>query len=167
MVESGVVSSGSVVSTGTSVAVRGAADVAGFDVEIGIQPAGARRMHTTAVPVIHRHRPWFARISIRAYGSSSTPRPQSSDRNAPMATAINIPQLGMSMERGTLVEWFVADGDTCNEGQVIYLLETDKVENDIESPVSGVIHLSGVEGEDTTSARRSQRSISATAPPGQ
>jgi len=65
-----------------------------------------------------------------------------------MATAINIPQLGMSMERGTLVEWFVADGDTVNEGQVIYLLETDKVENEIESPVSGVIHLSGVEGEE-------------------
>ena len=68
--------------------------------------------------------------------------------NSPaMSTPISIPKLGFSMTEGTLVEWMVADGDTVSAGQVIYRLETDKVENDIESPASGVIHLSGAEGE--------------------
>jgi len=64
-----------------------------------------------------------------------------------MSTPLNIPRLGFSMTEGTLVEWMVADGDTVQPGQVIYRLETDKVENDIEAPVAGVVHVSGVEGE--------------------
>lgn len=51
------------------------------------------------------------------------------------------------MTEGTLIEWLVADGDTISAGQVIYRLETDKVENDVEAMVGGVIHLSGEEGE--------------------
>ena len=34
-----------------------------------------------------------------------------------------------------------------NAGDVIYRIETDKVENDVESPADGVIHITGVEGE--------------------
>ena len=64
-----------------------------------------------------------------------------------MATSINIPKLGVSMTEGTLVEWLVGDGDTVAAGQVLYRLETDKVENDVEAMVGGVIHLSGSEGE--------------------
>ena len=51
------------------------------------------------------------------------------------------------MTEGTLIEWLVADGDTISPGQVIYRLETDKVENDVEAMVGGVIHLTGEEGE--------------------
>ena len=64
-----------------------------------------------------------------------------------MAIPLNIPKLGVSMSEGTLVEWLVQDGEQVAEGQVIYRLETDKVENDVESPASGVIHITGVEGE--------------------
>ena len=64
-----------------------------------------------------------------------------------MPTPINIPKLGVSMTEGTLVEWMVADGQTVAAGDVLYRIETDKVENDIECPVDGVIHLSGEEGE--------------------
>jgi pyruvate/2-oxoglutarate dehydrogenase complex dihydrolipoamide acyltransferase (E2) component len=64
-----------------------------------------------------------------------------------MSTPISIPKLGFSMTEGTLVEWLVADGDSVAEGQIIYRLETDKVENDIESPAAGVIHITGEEGE--------------------
>ncbi len=64
-----------------------------------------------------------------------------------MSTPISIPKLGVSMAEGTLVEWLVNDGDTVEPGQVLYRLETDKVENDIESPVAGVVHLSGEAGE--------------------
>ena len=64
-----------------------------------------------------------------------------------MSTSINIPKLGVSMTEGTLIEWLVADGDTISAGQGIYRLETDKVENDVEAMVGGVIHLTGEEGE--------------------
>jgi pyruvate/2-oxoglutarate dehydrogenase complex dihydrolipoamide acyltransferase (E2) component len=64
-----------------------------------------------------------------------------------MATPINIPKLGVSMTEGTLVEWLVADGATVAPGDPLYRIETDKVENDIEAPVAGVVHLTGEEGE--------------------
>jgi pyruvate/2-oxoglutarate dehydrogenase complex dihydrolipoamide acyltransferase (E2) component len=60
---------------------------------------------------------------------------------------INIPKLGVSMSEGTLVEWLVQDGEQVTEGQVLYRIETDKVENDVESPASGVIRITGEEGE--------------------
>ena len=64
-----------------------------------------------------------------------------------MGVPINIPKLGVSMSEGTLVEWLVQDGDNVSEGQVLYRIETDKVENDVESPVAGVVRITGVEGE--------------------
>ena len=64
-----------------------------------------------------------------------------------MGVPINIPKLGVSMSEGTLVEWLVQDGEQVTEGQVLYRIETDKVENDVESPVAGVVLISGVEGE--------------------
>lgn len=64
-----------------------------------------------------------------------------------MTTPINIPKLGVSMTEGTLVEWMVSDGEQVQAGDVIYRIETDKVENDIEAPVAGVIRVVGVEGE--------------------
>jgi pyruvate/2-oxoglutarate dehydrogenase complex dihydrolipoamide acyltransferase (E2) component len=60
---------------------------------------------------------------------------------------INIPKLGVSMSEGTLVEWLVQDGEQVTEGQVLYRIETDKVENDVESPVAGIVRITGVEGE--------------------
>ncbi len=64
-----------------------------------------------------------------------------------MGVPINIPKLGVSMSEGTLVEWLVQDGDSVTEGQVLYRIETDKVENDVESPVAGIVRITGVEGE--------------------
>jgi pyruvate/2-oxoglutarate dehydrogenase complex dihydrolipoamide acyltransferase (E2) component len=64
-----------------------------------------------------------------------------------MATVISIPKLGVSMEEGTLVAWLVPDGATVAAGDAIYRIETDKVESDVEAPVAGVLHHTGVEGE--------------------
>ena len=54
---------------------------------------------------------------------------------------VAIPQLGVSMTEGTIAEWLVADGAVVAEGQVLYLLETDKTETEIPSPAAGTIQL--------------------------
>ena len=51
------------------------------------------------------------------------------------------------MSEGTLVEWLVADGDIVQPGDILYRIETDKVENEIEAPVAGVVRIIGEEGE--------------------
>jgi pyruvate/2-oxoglutarate dehydrogenase complex dihydrolipoamide acyltransferase (E2) component len=64
-----------------------------------------------------------------------------------MSVPINIPKLGVSMTEGTLIEWLVADGAVVSEGDPIYLIETDKVENEVGATASGTIRLSGEAGE--------------------
>ena len=64
-----------------------------------------------------------------------------------MASRLKIPKLGMSMNEATIVEWLVADGDSVQVGQPLYLLETDKTENEVPSPVAGVITLIGAVDE--------------------
>jgi pyruvate/2-oxoglutarate dehydrogenase complex dihydrolipoamide acyltransferase (E2) component len=51
------------------------------------------------------------------------------------------------MTEGTLVEWLVRDGQSVQAGDVLYRIETDKVENDIEAPVGGTIRITGVAGD--------------------
>ncbi len=60
---------------------------------------------------------------------------------------IRIPQAGVTMTEGTIVEWVVADGGAVAEGQVVYRLETEKVEIDVESPAAGVFHPTATVGE--------------------
>jgi pyruvate/2-oxoglutarate dehydrogenase complex dihydrolipoamide acyltransferase (E2) component len=55
-----------------------------------------------------------------------------------VGSSINIPKLGWTMEEGTLTEWLVDDGATVAAGDPLYSLESDKVENEIAAPASGV-----------------------------
>ena len=64
-----------------------------------------------------------------------------------MAVAISIPKLGMAMTEGTLSEWLVEDGEAVEVGTLLYVIETDKVQTDIESPAAGIIRLIGQEDE--------------------
>ncbi len=64
-----------------------------------------------------------------------------------MSVPINIPKLGVSMTEGTLVEWLVSDGDQVTEGQSLYVVETDKVESEVEATASGTVRIAGEEGE--------------------
>lgn len=56
-----------------------------------------------------------------------------------MPQVLTIPKLEMSMSEGTLAEWKVENGAAVTEGDVIYVLETDKTARDIEAPVSGTL----------------------------
>ncbi len=64
-----------------------------------------------------------------------------------MSISLTIPRLEMSMVEGTVTEWVVADGATVTEGQVIYILETDKTARDIEAPASGTLVHKAAAGE--------------------
>ncbi|MFC8827372.1 lipoyl domain-containing protein [Streptomyces sp. NPDC057137] len=64
-----------------------------------------------------------------------------------MGSPINIPKLGWTMEEGTLAEWLVDDGAAVAAGEPLYLLESDKVENEIEAPASGVVRQAKKAGE--------------------
>jgi pyruvate/2-oxoglutarate dehydrogenase complex dihydrolipoamide acyltransferase (E2) component len=59
-----------------------------------------------------------------------------------MTTLIVIPRLGMTMTEATLLEWVVPDGATVAAGDVLYRIETDKVETDCEAPTSGTVRQS-------------------------
>jgi pyruvate/2-oxoglutarate dehydrogenase complex dihydrolipoamide acyltransferase (E2) component len=65
-----------------------------------------------------------------------------------MATEILLPKIGFSMNEGTLAQWMFSDGDHVTEGQVLYLLESDKSTNEVESPATGTLRVLKAEGED-------------------
>jgi pyruvate dehydrogenase E2 component (dihydrolipoamide acetyltransferase) len=58
-----------------------------------------------------------------------------------MATKVVMPKLAMMMKQGKVVEWRVKEGERINKGQVIMVIETEKVTYDIEASVSGYFHI--------------------------
>ncbi|QMW23085.1 biotin/lipoyl-containing protein [Sandaracinobacteroides saxicola] len=60
---------------------------------------------------------------------------------------LKIPKLAVSMQEGTLVEWFVATGDTVAVGQKLYSIETEKSSFEVESPFAGTITVLGAIGQ--------------------
>ncbi|MGH9008665.1 MAG: biotin/lipoyl-containing protein [Acidimicrobiia bacterium] len=62
-------------------------------------------------------------------------------------TPIVIPRLGMTMTEATLLDWVVPDGGTVQAGDVLYRIETDKVETDCEAPTAGVVRHKAEPGE--------------------
>jgi pyruvate dehydrogenase E2 component (dihydrolipoamide acetyltransferase) len=56
-----------------------------------------------------------------------------------MATEVKLPQLGQTMEEGTIVDCRVKIGDEVKKGDVIFEIETDKATLEMESPAGGVV----------------------------
>ena len=52
---------------------------------------------------------------------------------------IKIPKLGLTMEKAELVKWEVHSGDQIKEGDILFIIETDKVTFEVPSPGSGFI----------------------------
>lgn len=52
---------------------------------------------------------------------------------------IILPKWGMTMQEAVVAEWFVAVGDAVTEGQSIALIETEKVQTELEAPGTGTI----------------------------
>ncbi|WP_053374548.1 2-oxoglutarate dehydrogenase complex dihydrolipoyllysine-residue succinyltransferase [Paenibacillus sp. FJAT-27812] len=52
---------------------------------------------------------------------------------------IIVPELGESISEGTITKWFVKEGDSVSQGDVLLELETDKVNIEISADNSGVV----------------------------
>ncbi len=50
-----------------------------------------------------------------------------------------MPKLGLTMAEGLIAEWKVAPGEAVSAGQVLFVVETDKISNEIEAPADGTI----------------------------
>ncbi|HKJ26099.1 MAG TPA: dihydrolipoamide acetyltransferase family protein [Anaerolineales bacterium] len=62
-----------------------------------------------------------------------------------MAVEIILPKVDMDQETGTIVEWRKSEGEQVTEGEILLVIETDKVAIDVEAPGSG--KLAGVSGK--------------------
>lgn len=58
-----------------------------------------------------------------------------------MKYVFNFPDLGEGLEEGTVLEWFVSEGDSVKVGDSLVQMETDKVVADIPSPKSGIVKV--------------------------
>src|ERR1700720_2344813 len=52
---------------------------------------------------------------------------------------IVMPQLGMTMTEGFVVQWLKGVGDLVKKGEPLFILQTDKVDMDVESPHKGYV----------------------------
>ena len=56
-----------------------------------------------------------------------------------MAKEVRLPQLGQTMEEGTIVGYMVNVDDEVKKGDVIFEVETDKATLEMESPAEGFV----------------------------
>src|SRR5437868_8225867 len=56
-----------------------------------------------------------------------------------MAQLFNMPQLGSTMEEGTILKWHKNEGDTVRAGELLLEIETDKASMEVEAPTDGVV----------------------------
>ena len=65
-----------------------------------------------------------------------------------MGQLIVMPKLGLTMTEGKITKWYKQEGDTVQKGDTLFGVETDKLTNDVDASVSGVlrkiIHSEGV-----------------------
>lgn len=56
-----------------------------------------------------------------------------------MAKEVLMPKLGMTMENGTIVQWFKEEGDMVQSGEVLLEVMTDKINIEVESYETGIL----------------------------
>lgn len=66
-----------------------------------------------------------------------------------MPVEIVMPKLGLTMTEGIIVDWNFREGDSVNQGDILFVLETEKVTYEVESPESGILAKILVQGGET------------------
>jgi 2-oxoglutarate dehydrogenase E2 component (dihydrolipoamide succinyltransferase) len=64
-----------------------------------------------------------------------------------MLLEIKVPSVGESVTEATLAQWYKKEGDQVRQGELLFVLETDKVTLEIEAEADGVLKISKSEGE--------------------
>ena len=65
-----------------------------------------------------------------------------------MAVKLLMPKLGLNMVEGQVTEWIKKEGEQIKKGETIYIVETDKVTNEVEAPENGkLVKILVKEGE--------------------
>src|SRR5690554_3348295 len=92
--------------------------------------------------------PAAAPAQTQAPAAAPTPQPA-----APVQAAsanvydFKFADIGEGIHEGTILEWLVKEGDDVKEGDTLVIVETDKVNAELPSPVSGkVVQLGKKEG---------------------
>lgn len=62
-------------------------------------------------------------------------------REKEMGAHLTIPKLGEEMTEATIIEWRIEEGDWVNKGQIVAVIETEKVAFEMEAPADGFIHI--------------------------
>ncbi len=62
-----------------------------------------------------------------------------------MIYEVVMPQLGLTMEEGTVTAWHKKLGDRVEKGEMLFTLETDKAEMEVESTDAGYLNAVVVE----------------------
>lgn len=66
-----------------------------------------------------------------------------------MPTEVILPKVDMDMATGQISRWFVAEGATVKQGDLLFEIETDKAAMEIDAPATGTIRdIVGKEGVD-------------------
>ena len=50
-----------------------------------------------------------------------------------------MPKLGMTMTKGTIVEWKKEEGDMVKKDELIAVIESEKIVSDLNAPQNGVL----------------------------
>ena len=56
-----------------------------------------------------------------------------------MPVEVVMPALGITVEKGIVVEWLKEEGDSITKGEPLFVVEADKVNTEVEAPASGVL----------------------------
>ncbi|HBY57674.1 MAG TPA: 2-oxo acid dehydrogenase subunit E2 [Candidatus Atribacteria bacterium] len=56
-----------------------------------------------------------------------------------MAEVVIMPKLGLSMQKGKVVKWLRKEGESVKKGEPLLEIETEKIVNEVESPISGIL----------------------------
>ena len=93
----------------------------------------ARRLEVHADPL----RAGDGELRRPALGRRARRDPQ--DGAAQWLSEVILPRLGQGMESGTIVRWLKSEGDAVEKGEPLYELDTDKVTQEVEADVGGVL----------------------------
>ncbi|PCR92692.1 2-oxo acid dehydrogenase subunit E2 [Natrinema ejinorense] len=66
-----------------------------------------------------------------------------------MGYIVRMPKLGLEMERGTLLEWAIDEGDSISEGDPIAEVESEKSIAEVEAREDGVLRRTYLEADET------------------